>query len=84
MFSQNLHLLTQRSTSILITPTEHKLAAFRFLYNRMDPLPPAPSCKQKEENTVLRIAKANGFLHALLTKLHTHKSNTQTLITTYK
>jgi hypothetical protein len=49
--------------------TEHKLAAFRFLLNRVHQLPLTPLHKQKEWNTIVHTAKTNGFPQSILTKL---------------
>ena len=54
-------------------PTEHKLAAFRFLHNRMDPLPPTPSCKQKEQTQFYALRKLTDFSTHFLRTPHTHK-----------
>ena len=51
-------------------PTEHNLAAYRFLPNRIHQLPLTPPYKQKEWNTIQHIAKANAFPRALLVKLN--------------
>lgn len=53
-------------------PIEHKLAAFRFLHNRMDPLPPTPSCKQKERTQSYALRKLMDFsTHFLRNSTHT-------------
>jgi len=52
-------------------PTDHKLAAFQFLLNRMQKLLLTPPRKQKEWNTILHTAKTKRFPYALLTQLNT-------------
>jgi len=60
-------------------PTEHTLAAYRFLPNKMHQLPPTPPYTQREWNTMQHLAKANVFSHALLIKLNAHISQKLTL-----
>jgi hypothetical protein len=43
-------------------PTEQKLAAYRFLMNRMHQLPITADRKQKETKTILQIAQSHCFL----------------------
>jgi hypothetical protein len=56
-------------------PYEHKIAAFRFLLNRMQHLPLTPQYKQKEWRNILHIAKTNGYPLSVITKLNTQIQN---------
>jgi hypothetical protein len=49
--------------------TEHKLAAFRYMMNRVNNLPLKPEIKQQEENTIWHIAKKNGYPTKLIQNL---------------
>ena len=51
--------------------TEQKLAAYRYLKNRMHSLPLNTKNKHKEWNTILHIAKTNGFRYSRISKLNT-------------
>jgi hypothetical protein len=51
-------------------PTEHKLASYWFLPNRLHQLPLTPPYKPKEWNMIQHLAKASVFPHTLLTKLN--------------
>ena len=51
-------------------PMEQKLAAYRYLMNRMHSLPLNTEDKHKEWNTILHIAKNSGFPCSLFSKLN--------------
>jgi hypothetical protein len=42
-------------------PMEHKMAAYRFLLNRVHQLPITQEYKEQEMNTIYQIAKKNGY-----------------------
>jgi hypothetical protein len=50
-------------------PTEHKLAAFRYMVNRSNNLPFKPEVKQQQENTIWHIANNDGYPVRLIQKL---------------
>ena len=55
---------TQTDTTIHFTsnhPLEHKLAAYGYYINRMITLPIMEQAKQQEWNSILTVAKNNGF-----------------------
>ena len=62
-------------------PHEHKTAAFRHYIHRMITLPITEKSKQEEWNTILTIAKNNGYplsiINKLKTKLIARKQNQQ-------
>ena len=52
-------------------PIQHKLAAYRYLLNRLHNLPLSKEDKQQEMNTILQIAKNNEYPEILINKLNT-------------
>jgi len=66
------------STDVIITndschPTEHKVAAIRYLHNRMVSYQLAPENMEKEHNTILQILNSNTYDTSILQKLSTKK-----------
>ena len=62
-------------------PTEHKMAAYRYLLNRMHRMPLSQELKHKELNTIYLIASRNGYSKHLVDKLNkniTAKTENQT------
>jgi hypothetical protein len=60
-------------------PIQHKLAAYRFLLNRVHNLPMSNKHKQQEMNTILHIAQNNGYPTKLINRLNTQiKTKTTT------
>jgi hypothetical protein len=55
-------------------PTEHKLAAYRYLIRRMTALPLSPEKEEAEWQTILTIANNNFPIH-IIRKLKTHTHN---------
>jgi hypothetical protein len=55
-------------------PMEHKMAAYRFLLNRVHQLPITQEYKEQEMNTIYQIAKKNGYTTTIA------KLNTQIII----
>jgi len=60
-------------------PMEQKLAAYRYLMNRMHSLPLNTEDKHKEWNTILHIAKTNGFPYSSVSKLNVQITQTISL-----
>jgi len=58
---------------------EQKLAAYRYLMNRMHSLPLNTKDKNKEWNSILHIAKTNGFPCSLISKLNVQITQTISL-----
>ena len=56
-------------------PIQHKLAAYRFLLNRLHNLPLSNEHKQKEMNTILHIAQSNRYPIKLINRLNTQIEN---------
>jgi hypothetical protein len=68
---------------------KHKMAAYRFLFNRLHQLPIAQDQKQQEMNTIHQIARKNGYPITIIDKLNKHykqetKQNTKQLTDTTK
>jgi hypothetical protein len=53
-------------------PMKHKMAAYRFLLNRLHQLPISQDQKQKEMNTIHQIARKNGYPITIIDKLNKH------------
>jgi hypothetical protein len=61
-------------------PMEHKMAAYRYLINRMTTLPLSTTQKEAEWQTVLKIANSNGFPTSTIKRLRMkmdHKTTTE-------
>jgi hypothetical protein len=56
-------------------PIQHKLAAHRFLLNRLHNLPLSNEHKQQEMNTILHIAQNNGYPIKLINRFNTQIKN---------
>ena len=58
-------------------PNQHKMAAYRYLTNRMTSLPLTTDREKTEWQKILTIAKNNNFLVQLITRLkrHTQQKN---------
>jgi len=54
-------------------PTEHKLAAIRYLYDRMNMYELSSENLQKENSTILQILHNNGFESSITKSLHRKK-----------
>jgi hypothetical protein len=69
---------TGTDTTIYFTsnhPHEHRLAAFRYYIHRMITLPITEKSKQEEWNTILTIAKNNGYSTSTINKLRMKLTN---------
>jgi hypothetical protein len=64
-------------------PVEHKLAAFRFMVDRLNNLPLTPEAHQQEKNIIRHMAINNGYPVRLIDKLQ-HKTITDGDHTTQK
>jgi hypothetical protein len=51
-------------------PMEHTLTAYELLLNGMYQLPLSPQKQQKEVNTIMHIAKSNGYSRNLMSHLN--------------
>jgi hypothetical protein len=51
-------------------PTKHKIAAYRYMINRLHNLPSSQEQKHQEWNTILQIAQKNGYPTTLIKKLN--------------
>ena len=60
-------------------PIEHKLAAYRYLLNRLHNLPLSKEDKHQEMNTILQIAKNNEYPERLINKLNTKIKTTTSI-----
>jgi hypothetical protein len=58
-------------------PMEHKLAAYRYMINRMSSIPLSQEKLNTERQTILDIANSNNFPEPLITKLRTTLKNTK-------
>ena len=56
-------------------PNEHKAAAFRYYIHRMQILPITSEAKHKEWNTILTIARSNGYPKHWLNKIRNKMTN---------
>jgi hypothetical protein len=56
-------------------PMEQKLAAYRYMINRMSSLPLSPEQQTIEWQTILDIANSNNFPEHIITKLRTTIQN---------
>jgi hypothetical protein len=68
------------STDVIIPndschPGEHKVAAIRYLHNRMVSYQLAPENMEKEHNTILQILNSNKYDTSILRKLSTKKGH---------
>jgi hypothetical protein len=56
-------------------PLQHKLAAYRFMLNRLHSLPLSQDQKNQEMNTITQIAKQNGYRITLIIRLNNQIRN---------
>jgi hypothetical protein len=66
-------------------PLKHKISAYRFMLNRLHQLPLSQKQKHQEKNTIIQIAKHNGYPISIIERLNKQiinknnkTSNTQT------
>jgi hypothetical protein len=58
-------------------PIEHKIAAYRFLLNRMSLLPLSQENKKQEMNIILQISRTNSYPLSIITQLNNRTKNTK-------
>lgn len=56
-------------------PTQHKLAAYRFLFNRLYKLPLTKKQQQKEKDIIHQIARNNGYIKQMIEQLNRRIQN---------
>jgi hypothetical protein len=56
-------------------PIQHKLAAYRFMLNRLHNLPLSKEHEQQELNTIIQIAQQNGYPTILINRLNNQIKN---------